>query len=52
MGYIYPCYESLVWLNQPMGKGKTMRETSQLGGEKLYIDAPKHLVVSLAIAAV
>jgi hypothetical protein len=27
-------------LNQPMGRGKIMEGTSQLGGKKLYIDAP------------
>ncbi len=35
-----------------MGKGKTMGETSQLGGKKLHIDAPEHQGVSLALAAV
>jgi hypothetical protein len=39
-------------LNPPMGKGGTMREASQLGGKKLYIDAPEHPGVSLALIAV
>ncbi len=29
-----------------------MREASQLGGKKLYIDAPEHPGVSLALAEV
>ncbi len=37
-------------LNPPMGKGETMKEASQLGGKKLYIDAPEHPGVSLALA--
>ncbi len=39
-------------LNPPIGKGETMREASQLGGEKLYIDVPEHPGVSLALAEV
>jgi hypothetical protein len=30
-----------------MGKGENMAETSQLGGKKLFIDAPDQLGASL-----
>jgi hypothetical protein len=35
-----PAIRAWFGLNQPMGRGKTMEGTSQLGGKKLYIDAP------------